>query len=279
MLQDRPGQPGASATELVGSDLFFKHFDANGASCRIRELGIHLDTLQPFGEMESDGVLVMNHGFAVNPATRRAILLPLGKGMVGSPLVDIDGHATLDRKIPLPQVAAKAPVSTTNVGNPSCVRDESCRVERTWNVPKCAGAKIVDTRSTLWPFQPDGNGDECVGRSYWLVRGGEASPVLLADDCETQTGPATTGTATIQIENCNLFFKYVETEWDDACFVREIGLRLDTLQVFRETQREGVVRKDQCKARASRRRPIHLPRGRGVAGNPLIELDGSVTST
>jgi hypothetical protein len=68
----------------------------------------------------------------------------------------------------------------------------------------------------------------------------------------------------------------VEIEWDDACFVREIGLRLDTLQVFRETQREGVVRKAQCKARASRRRAIHLPRGKGVPGNPLIELDGAV---
>ncbi len=221
----------------------------------------------------------MNHGFAINSATRRAILLPLGKGIVGSPLVDIDGRATLDKKTPLPEVAAKVPVSTTNVGNLSCIRDGSCRVARAWNVPKYAGAQILDTRSTLGPLQPDGNGDECVGRSYWLVRGADASPVLLAEDCETQTAAATTGTATFRIENCNLLFKYVEIEWDDACFIREIGLHLDTLQVFTETQRDGVIRKDQCKGRASRRRAIHLPRGKGVTGNPLIELDGSITST
>ena len=93
--QERPGQPGASATHLVGCDLFFRHFNEEGPSCRIRELGIHLDTLQPFGEIESDGVPVRYHGYAVNPATRRAIRLPLGAGIASSPLIAIDGP---DRK-------------------------------------------------------------------------------------------------------------------------------------------------------------------------------------
>jgi hypothetical protein len=144
-------------------------------------------------------------------------------------------------------------------------------------VPKCTSMKIVDTRSTMGPTEPDGNGDECAGRSYWLVRGADASPVLLAEDCDSQTGAATTGTATIEIKQCDVLFKYMEFQYDDECLVREVGIHLDTLKVFKQTERAGVVRKNECKSQTGRRRTIRLPQGKGVADSPLIDLDGRDT--
>jgi hypothetical protein len=134
--------------------------------------------------------------------------------------------------------------------------------------------KIVDTRSTMGPTEPDNNGDECVARSYWLVRGADASPVLLAEDCEFQTGSATTGTATIEVKRCDISFKYVEYEYDDECLVREVGIHLDALKVFKQTERAGVVRRNECRSRTAKPRTIRLPRGKGVADSPLIHLDG-----
>jgi hypothetical protein len=166
----------------VGCDLFFRYFEDGDSTSLIRDVRIRLDTLQPYREIESDGVLR-------KPTTRRAIRLPRGKGVAGSPLIAIDGPATLDKETVLPEVVTRAPVSATRVGDPLCVGAGTCRIERTWMVPKCRSMKIVDTRSTLGPTEPDGAA-ECVGRSYWLVRGADASPVLLAEDCEFQTGAA-----------------------------------------------------------------------------------------
>jgi hypothetical protein len=179
----------------------------------------------------------------------------------------------LDKEIILPEVATSAPASTASVGDPVCVGAGTCRIERMWMVPKCTSMKIVDTRSTLGPTEPDGSA-ECVGRSYWLVRGADASPVLLAEDCEIQTGAATTGTSTIEIKKCDIFFKYMEQEYDDECLVREVGVHLDTLKVFKQIERDGVVRKNECKSRTAKRRTIRLPQGKGVADSPLIDLDG-----
>ena len=265
-LQDRPRPPGASATAIVGCDIFFRYFEDGDSTSRIRDVRVHLDTLQPYQEIESDGVLG-------KPATRRAIRLPRGKGVVGSPLIAIDGPATLDKETVLPEVATSAPASAANVGDPLCVGAGTCRVERTWMVPKCTSMKIVDTRSTMGPTEPDG-GDECVGRSYWLVRGADASPVLLAEDCEIQIGAATTGTSTIEIKKCDVLFKYMETGYDGECLVREVGIRLDSLKVFKQTERNGVMRRNGCKTRTAKPRTIRLPQGKGVADSRLIDLDG-----
>jgi hypothetical protein len=266
LLQEGSRLPGASATAIVGCDLFFRYFEHGDSTSLIRDVRIHLDTLQPYREIESDGVLR-------KPTTRRAIRLPRGKGVAGSPLIAIDGPATLDKEIILPEVATSAPASTASVGDPVCVGAGTCRIERMWMVPKCTSMKIVDTRSTLGPTEPDGSA-ECVGRSYWLVRGADASPVLLAEDCEIQTGAATTGTSTIEIKKCDIFFKYMEQEYDDECLVREVGVHLDTLKVFKQIERDGVVRKNECKSRTAKRRTIRLPQGKGVADSPLIDLDG-----
>ncbi len=276
-LQDGTEPPGASATEIVGCDILFRYFEIRkDLTCRIREVGIHLDTLQLFREIESDGVLTRNAGYTSNPATRRAIHLPRGRGADGSPLLVIDGPATLDKKTSLPELARNVPPVATSIGDPPCVGTGTCRIARTWNIPKCPGMKAVDTRSTIGPTKPD-DAAECVGRSYWLVRGAAAQPVLLAEDCEVQTGAATTGTSTILIEGCDALFKYTESKWDDDCIVREVDIHLRTLQPFKETERVGVVRKDRCKIRATRQRAIHLPRGKGDADSPLIEIDGQPT--
>jgi hypothetical protein len=87
-------------------------------------------------------------------------------------------------------------------------------------------------------------------------------------------GAATTGASTIEIKKCDILFKYMEHTYDDGCLVREVGIHLDTLKVFKQTERDGVVRKDECKSRTARRRTIRLPRGKGAAESPLIELDG-----
>jgi hypothetical protein len=133
--------------------------------------------------------------------------------------------------------------------------------------------KIVDTRSTMGPTEPDGAA-ECVGRSYWLVRGADASPVLLGEDCVTQMGAATTGASTIEIKKCDILFKYMEHTYDDGCLVREVGIHLDTLKVFKQTERDGVARRNECKSRTAKRRTIRLPQGKGVADSRLIDLDG-----
>lgn len=274
LQQDRPGQPGASATEIAGDDLLFRYFDAGESSCLIREVGIHLRTLQIFKEIESDGVLVpRRYGYAINPASRRTIRLPRGKGVAGSPLIAIDGLATLDKETSLASVVTSTSASTPAVGGPPCVGAGTCRVKRTWDVPKCAGMKIADTRFTMGPFQPDGD-FECVARAYWLVRGADASPVLLTEDCESQTSSATTGTATLQIDRCDILFNYIEYTYDDGCLLREVGIHLNSLRVFREAERDGIVRNGECKSRTSRRRTIRLPRGKGDSESPLVEIDG-----
>ncbi len=274
LLQDGSEPPGDSATEIVGCDLLFTYFERQrDSTCRIRDVRIHLDTLQPYREIESDGVLVRNRGYTSNPATRRAIRLPRGRGVAGSPLIAIDGPATLDKETSLPEVVAGSPVSATTNDDPPCVRAGTCRITHTGSVPTCTGMKIVDTMSTTGPTAPDGD-PQCAGRSYWLVRGADASPVLLAEDCVTQMGAATTGTSTIEIKKCDVLFKYMEYTYDDGCFIREVGIHLDTLKVFRETEHDGVVRKNECKSRTTKGRAIRLPRGKGVADSPLIELDG-----
>ena len=255
----------------MGCDLLFRYFDEGDTGCRIREVGIHLDTLQTYREIESDGVLVLKRGYASDPKTRRAIRLPRGKGVAGSPLIGIDGPATLDKETNLPELATGVPSPAANVGDPPCVGAGTCRITRSWGVPRQPRMRIVATVSTVGPFQPDGNGDECVARSYWLVRGAPA--VLLAKDCEIQTGAATTGTASVEIRDGNLFFKYVEVKWDDECVVRDVGIHLDMLHVFREAERAGKIRKDDCKSQTPRWRTIPLQRGKGDAGSPLIELD------
>jgi hypothetical protein len=274
LQQDRPGQPGASATEIAGDDLLFRYFDAGESSCLIREVGIHLHTLQIFKEIESDGVLVpRRHGYAINPASSRAIRLPLGRGVEGSPLVFIDGPATLDKETRLASVVTSTVASTPAVGEPPCVGAGTCRIKRTWDVPKCAGMKVVDTRFTMGPFQPDGD-FECLERAYWLVRGADAPPVLLAEDCEDQTSSATTGTSTIQIDRCNILFKYMEYTYDHGCLLRDVGIDLRSLLVFKEAERDGTVRNGGCRSRTSRRRTIRLPRGKGDSESPLVEIDG-----
>ena len=266
LLQDRPRPPGASATAIVGCDLFFRYFEDGDSTSRIRDVRIHLDTLQPYREIESDGVLRKT-------TTRRAIRLPRGKGVAGSPLIAIDGPATLDKETILAEAVAGSPGLATTNDDPPCVRAGTCRITHTGSVPTCTGMRIVDTMSTTGPTAPDGD-PECPGRSYWLVRGADASPVLLAEDCVTQIGAATTGASTIEIKKCDILFKYMEHTYDDGCLVREVGIHLDTLKVFKQTERDGVVRKDECKSRTARRRTIRLPQGRGVADSPLIDLDG-----
>lgn len=273
-LQAGTEPPGATATEIVGCDILFRYFELRrDSTCRIREVGIHLDTLQAYREIESDGVLTQNAGYTSNPATRRAIHLPRGRGVDGSPLIEIDGPATLDKKTSLPELAKNTPPMATSIGDPLCVGTGTCSIARTWNVPKCTGMKVVDTRSTMGPTKPD-DAAECVGRSYWLVRGADSPPVLLAEDCEVQTGAASTGTSTILIEGCDALFKYTESKWDDDCIIREVGIHLSTLQPFKETEREGVLRKDVCRIRVPKQRAIRLPRGKGGADSPLIKLDG-----
>jgi len=116
LLQEGSKPPGASATAIVGCDLFFRYFEDGDSTSLIRDVRIRLDTLQPYQEIESDGVLG-------KPATRRAIRLPRGKGVVGSPLIAIDGPATLDKETVLPEVATSAPASTASVGDPVCAAD------------------------------------------------------------------------------------------------------------------------------------------------------------
>jgi hypothetical protein len=275
-LQDGTNPPGASATEIEGCAISFRHFELRkDAACRIREARIHLDTLQPFGETESKGIPTRNAGYASDSATRRAIRLPHGKGTPGSPLVAIDGPAVVDNEASLPKLAKSTSTSTSaaSVVEPACVGAGTCRIANTQVLPECTGKKLIETRSTIGATKPDADA-ECVQRSHWLIRD-DATPVLLAEDCERQTGAATTGTSIIQVVGCDATFRYVELKWDDECLIREVGVHLNTLGLFKQAEREGVVRKNECKGRAARQRPIHLHQGTGTADSPLVGLDGA----
>jgi hypothetical protein len=277
-LQEGTDPPGASATEIVGCDISFRYFELRkDSTCRIRQAGVHLDTLQPYGEIESEGVLTRNAGYTSDSTTRRRVHLPRGKGTLGSPLIVIDGPAVVVNEPSLSKAAksTSSSTSTASTAEPACVGTGTCRIASTRILPKCPGKKIMETRSTMGSTKPDADA-ECVERSHWLIRDG-GTPVLLAEDCESQVGAATTGVSTIQIEKCALTFKYVEQEWDDECIVREIGIHLDELGIFRESERDGVIRKSKCTSRTGRQRPVHLRRGRGTAESPLIELDNSLT--
>jgi hypothetical protein len=271
--QEGTDSPGASATEIVGCDISFRYFERQrDSTCRIREARVHLDTLLPFGEVESEGILTRNAGYTSDFATRRGVHLPHGKGILGSPLVVIDGPAVVVKEASLPKLAKSGTTSTNTVSlaEPACVGVGSCRIADTRVLAKCPGKKIMETRSTMGSTKPDADA-ECVERSHWLIRAG-GTPVLLAEDCESQVGAATTGTSTIQIEKCALTFRYVEQEWDDECIVREVGIHLNGLGIFKESERDGAIRKSGCTSRA-RQRPVHLRRGKGTEDSPLVELD------
>ena len=273
-LQAGTDPPGASATEISGCDISFRYFERrNDSICRIREARVHLDTLQPFEEVESEGLPTRNAGYTSDSATRRGIHLPHGKGILGSPLIVIDGPAVADNEASLPKLAKSGTTSTNPVSTaePACVGTGTCRIANTRVLPKCPGKKLIETRSTMGSTKPDADA-ECVERSHWLIRD-DSTPVLLAEDCEIQTGAATTGTSTIQIEKCAVTFRYVEQEWDDECIVREVGVHLNGLGIFKESERDGVIRKSRCTSRAARQRPVHLHRGKGTEDSPLVELD------
>jgi hypothetical protein len=272
--QEGTDPPGASATEIVSCDISFRYFERQGDStCRIREARVHLDTLRPFGEVESEGILTRNGGYTSDSGTRRGVHLPHGKGTLGSPLVVIDGPAVVDKDARLPKLANSASTSTNaaSAAEPACVGAGSCRIANTRVLAKCPGKQIMETRSTMGSTKPDADA-ECVERSHWLIRDG-GTPVLLAEDCESQVGAATTGTSTVQIEKCALTFRYVEQEWDNECIVREVGIHLNGLGIFKESERNGVIRKSGCMSRAARQRPVHLCRGKGTEDSPLVELD------
>jgi hypothetical protein len=113
---------------------------------------------------------------------------------------------------------------------------------------------------------------ECERRSYWLRRAEGAQPVLLTEDCAQQIGADTLGVATMRITKCDLVINYTELFEDDGCQVRTIGIRLDALQLFGQTEGTGKYRKDQCQA--SKTKSVRLPRGKGTSGSPLVRLDG-----
>jgi hypothetical protein len=96
--------------------------------------------------------------------------------------------------------------------------------------------------------------------------------VLLTADCAQQIGADTLGVATMKIAKCDLVINYTELFEDEGCLIRTIGIRLDTLQLFGQAESTGRYRKDRCQA--SKAKPVRLPRGKGIAGSPLVRLDG-----
>jgi hypothetical protein len=164
---------------------------------------------------------------------------------------------------------AVAPASTSTVmSGPPCVADGQCRVVLTREVPQCVGMEIVVTMASTPPTEDD----ECQRRAYWLRRAGETQTVLLTEDCEVQIGAGTLGTVTTEIRNCDVLLSYVEHFEDRGCLVRNIGIHLDTLQLFGQTQATGLKKKGKCET--GKPRPIRLPHGKGVAGAPVVELNG-----
>jgi hypothetical protein len=152
-----------------------------------------------------------------------------------------------------------------------CIESKTCSVTRTWDLPKCAGMKIEETQASRIPDSP-GNDDDCQRRSFWLSRATSTSPVLLAEDCVDQTGADSLGTAKVEVEKCDLRFRYLQYLYDDNCMIRDVGIHLNSLALFGETESVGVMRKGEC--RSTKRRAIHLPPGKGVVGAPLVALDG-----
>jgi len=94
---------------------------------------------------------------------------------------------------------AGSPVSATTNDDPPCVRAGTCRITHTGSVPTCTGMKIrrhdVDHGSTA----PDGD-PQCAGRSYWLVRGADASRSSWLGLRGTQMGGRLLVTSTIEIK-------------------------------------------------------------------------------
>ena len=169
-----------------------------------------------------------------------------------------------------PTTLAELSDSTGNAtGGPPCIDSGACRIVRTTKVPRCSGMEILETVTTGECCLPPAY--ECERRSYWLRRAEGAQPVLLTEDCAQQIGADTLGVATMRITKCDLIINYTELFEDDDCLVRTIGIRLDALQLFGQTEGTGKYRKDQCQA--SKIKPVRLPQGKGILGSPLVRLD------
>jgi hypothetical protein len=82
---------GTSTIKIEKCDLQFLYMEYwYDDHCIVREVGINLTTLKPFQETEADGVVRKNE-CDDRSSTPRAIQLPHGRGVEGSPLIDLTG--------------------------------------------------------------------------------------------------------------------------------------------------------------------------------------------
>jgi hypothetical protein len=170
-----------------------------------------------------------------------------------------------------PTISAEDTDSTVKATwGPPCIESGACRFVRTTKVPGCPGMEIVETRTTGECCLPPTY--ECERRSYWLRTAERTQPLLLTEDCAQQMGADTLGVATMRTTKCDLVINYTELFEDDGCQVRTVGIHLDALGLFGETEGTGKQRKDRCQA--GKTKPIRYPRGKGISGSPLVRLDG-----
>jgi hypothetical protein len=165
---------------------------------------------------------------------------------------------------------SELPLATPDCALP-CVADGSCKITRAQEISTCSGKSIVETM-LAGNEDSQSSSHDCPLRSHWLCPSGSSAPVFLFEDCTTQIGAATLGTATMETKKCDIVVRYVEHLWDTECRVRIVGVHLDTLQLFGETERSGVDHGGNCKTGTAV--PIQLPRGKGTTDSPLVELDG-----
>ena len=186
-------------------------------------------------------------------------------GLVVWPLV-----SSGDAAGPAGIAAAKATPAEKFAALP-CVEAKTCGVTRTLDLPKCTGVKIEETQASKVPDSSESDHD-CRRRSFWLSRATSTPPVLLAEDCVAQIGADSLGTAKLEVEKCDLRFRYLQYLYDDNCMIREVGIHLDSLRLFGQAESIGVIRKGECKT--TKRRAIRLQPGKGTVESPMVALDG-----